>query len=152
MATDGLWDKLTNEEVIALVGGYLDALERGQADAEAAFSSIESDETSSPAVMNTPHSPPPTPRSSREFTFQDNNVSTHLIRNALGGASEEKLCAMMSIPPPMCRAFRDDITVTVVFFGGARGDLVGPGVGIGQSKKSTDVKGEEVKKEEVLKA
>ncbi|RUS25889.1 phosphatase 2C-like domain-containing protein [Jimgerdemannia flammicorona] len=112
MATDGLWDKLSNDEVVALVGGYLDALEKGEANA--ALESIN--DVSSSVSTDTPHSPQTT---ERQFTFQDNNVSTHLIRNALGGASDDKLCAIMSIPPPMCRTFRDDITVTVIFFGEA---------------------------------
>ncbi|RUO96390.1 phosphatase 2C-like domain-containing protein [Jimgerdemannia flammicorona] len=120
MATDGLWDKLSNDEVVALVGGYLSALERGEADVVPEFNPIS---VSASVTTDTPQSPPGRSRSKRQFTFKDNNASTHLIRNALGGASDDKLSAMMSIPPPMCRAFRDDITVTVVFFGEA-GDVL----------------------------
>ncbi|KAG0011060.1 hypothetical protein BGZ80_000977, partial [Entomortierella chlamydospora] len=54
----------------------------------------------------------------RQFTFKDkSNASTHLVRNALGGGDEGKLAATLSIPAPMSRVYRDDITVTVVFFG-----------------------------------
>ncbi|KAI1321814.1 hypothetical protein EDD11_000090 [Mortierella claussenii] len=54
----------------------------------------------------------------RQFTFKDpTNASTHLVRNALGGGDDDKLAATLSIPAPMSRIYRDDITVTVIFFG-----------------------------------
>ena len=52
------------------------------------------------------------------FLLQDNNVSTHLIRNALSnGGSKEQTSMIISIPNPVSRRYRDDLTVTVVFFG-----------------------------------
>nr|CAG8510500.1 1572_t:CDS:2 [Entrophospora candida] len=70
IATDGLWDRLSNNEVVEL----------------------------------------------KNFVLEDENASTHLIRNSLGGADNKILCSLLSIPPPMSRRHRDDITVTVIFF------------------------------------
>lgn len=51
---------------------------------------------------------------------EDNNCATHLIRNAIGqtehGISHGKLSAMLTLPENYVRYYRDDITVTVVYF------------------------------------
>ncbi|CAH7683169.1 hypothetical protein PPACK8108_LOCUS16534 [Phakopsora pachyrhizi] len=47
----------------------------------------------------------------KSFIFEDDNVATHLIRNALGGSSREKVGALLSIPAPHSRRYRDDITL-----------------------------------------
>ena len=47
---------------------------------------------------------------------EDDNVATHLVRNALGGADHEMLCGLTGIQPPLSRNARDDITVQVIFF------------------------------------
>lgn len=50
----------------------------------------------------------------------DTNAATHLIRNALGGTEygidHGKLSQLLMLPADMVRVFRDDITVTVVYF------------------------------------
>merc|ERR1719153_288922 len=50
----------------------------------------------------------------------DSNAATHLIRSALGGTAygvdHGRLSQMLSLPQDMVRMFRDDITITVVFF------------------------------------
>ncbi|KAK3914104.1 [Pyruvate dehydrogenase [acetyl-transferring]]-phosphatase 1, mitochondrial [Frankliniella fusca] len=50
----------------------------------------------------------------------DKNAATHLIRNALGGSeyglSHGKLSQLLSLPQSIVRLFRDDITITVVYF------------------------------------
>lgn len=50
------------------------------------------------------------------WAFVDDNLSTHLIRNALGGGDEKELRQIMSIPAGTSRRYRDDITVTVVWW------------------------------------
>lgn len=53
-----------------------------------------------------------------QYILKDDNVSTHLIRNALSaGGNPEYVSTLVSIPSPMSRRYRDDLTVTVVFFG-----------------------------------
>lgn len=50
----------------------------------------------------------------------DRNAATHLLRNALGGTEygidHVKLSQLLSIPQELVRGFRDDITITVVYF------------------------------------
>ncbi|KAH3687362.1 hypothetical protein WICPIJ_001639 [Wickerhamomyces pijperi] len=56
--------------------------------------------------------------SQHEYLLEDSNVSTHLIRNALSlGGSKEYVSTLVSIPSSKSRRYRDDLTVTVVFFG-----------------------------------
>lgn len=50
------------------------------------------------------------------WAFADDNVSAHLIRNAFGGGDEMSLRQMLSIPAPLSRRYRDDVTVTVVWW------------------------------------
>ncbi|KAF9129292.1 hypothetical protein BG015_004212 [Linnemannia schmuckeri] len=148
MATDGLWDKLTSDEAVQLVGQLLDGktghdemiLDREailayrrqlKAKRLAALPSAlsskgdqvapikqqqqeEEEEELTPANL-TPKGPV---SQVRKFTYRDQaNASTHLIRNALGGADDDKVAATLLIPSPQSRQHRDDITVTVVFFG-----------------------------------
>jgi len=50
----------------------------------------------------------------------DRNAATHLLRNALGGTEygidHAKLSQLLSMPQELVRVFRDDITITVVYF------------------------------------
>lgn len=50
----------------------------------------------------------------------DKNGATHLIRHALGGTDygieHSKISHMLSLPQDIVRLFRDDITVTVIYF------------------------------------
>lgn len=50
----------------------------------------------------------------------DKNGATHLIRHALGGTDygieHSKLSHMLSLPRDVVRLFRDDMTVTVIYF------------------------------------
>ncbi|KAF9425913.1 hypothetical protein BGZ76_003023 [Entomortierella beljakovae] len=135
MATDGLWDKLTSDEVIQLVGDLLDGkqgqeklvLDRQEiktiADKvqsiKAAVTGKKGDQVQEEPELTPTNLPPKGPVSQiRQFTFKDkSNASTHLVRNALGGGDDERLAATLSIPAPMSRVYRDDITVTVIFFG-----------------------------------
>lgn len=51
---------------------------------------------------------------------KDRNAATHLIRNALGGTEygidHGKLSQLLTLPSDVSRLFRDDITVTVIYF------------------------------------
>ncbi|KAK3839218.1 MAG: phophatase 2C family protein [Linnemannia elongata] len=137
MATDGLWDKLTNDEVIQLVGDLLDGktgqeklvLDREEVKAikgklqaiQGAITGKKNEQNEEAEELTPANLPPKGPASQiRQFTFKDqSNASTHLVRNALGGGDADQLAATLSIPSPMSRVYRDDITVTVIFFGQA---------------------------------
>jgi pyruvate dehydrogenase phosphatase len=46
----------------------------------------------------------------------DSNTATHVIRNALGGSDNKYISDLLAIPSPKCRNYRDDMTVTIVYF------------------------------------
>ncbi|EDR11078.1 uncharacterized protein LACBIDRAFT_247779, partial [Laccaria bicolor S238N-H82] len=100
LATDGLWDCLTNEEVVGLVGVWLDR----QKVSSAQKSGNEK------TVMYRWW------RAKKRFIDVDNNVAVHLVRNALGGADRDLTTALLYLEPPRSRRYRDDISVQVVLF------------------------------------
>ena len=64
------------------------------------------------------------------FVVEDKNAATHLVRNALGGKDRDMVCALLTLPSPYSRRYRDDLTVEVIFFGdgeaagGGRGEVL----------------------------
>ncbi|KAK3315138.1 protein phosphatase 2C [Apodospora peruviana] len=132
MATDGLWEMLTNEEVVGLVGKWIETQQVGsQADSvwSRAFSSVKRGlpvEGSSEAADGGKGEGQKTPirveqwgssKADDRFVVEDKNVATHLIRNALGGKNREQVSALLTLPSPHSRRYRDDLTVQVIFFG-----------------------------------
>lgn len=111
LATDGLWDELSSEEVVALVGGHFAGL-KGSIP-KATLPTLVPTTSGSHTVEGKD-----VRRATTDGTwaFRDENISTHLIRNAFGGANELKLRRLLSIPAPLARRYRDDITVTVVWW------------------------------------
>jgi len=111
LATDGLWDQLSSQDVVALVGGHLAGLKGSIPKSD--LPKLVPTSTGTAAVEG---------KSERRelvegaWAFVDDNPGTHLIRNALGGANNYELRRMMSIPAPHSRSHRDDITVTVVWW------------------------------------
>jgi pyruvate dehydrogenase phosphatase len=112
LATDGLWDELSSEEVVALVGGYFSGL-KGTI-SKSSLQTLVPTTASSPTVQGKEHTRGRAKRGS--WAFEDDNVSAHLIRNALGGGDEDELRKVLSIPAPYSRRWRDDITVTVIWW------------------------------------
>ena len=55
------------------------------------------------------------------FVVEDKNAATHLVRNALGGKDQDQLSALLTLPSPFSRRYRDDLTVEVIFFGEGTG-------------------------------
>jgi len=111
LATDGLWDQLSSEDVVALVGGHLSGLKGSIPKSD--LPNLVPTSTGTAAVEG---------KSKRRelaegaWAFVDDNPGTHLIRNALGGANNYQLRRTLSIPAPYSRSHRDDITVTVVWW------------------------------------
>ena len=51
------------------------------------------------------------------FAIEDlDNAAVCLAKNALGGKRRSMFCGAMTVPPPIRRNVRDDITVQVIFF------------------------------------
>lgn len=111
LATDGLWDKLSSEDVVALVGGHLKGL-KGVV-SKTALPELVPTTSGAPTVEGKDKK---RNSSSGSWSFEDENISSHLIRNAFGGGDAENLRKLMSIPAPTARSYRDDTTVTVVWW------------------------------------
>ncbi|KAI9832969.1 MAG: hypothetical protein M1826_000748 [Phylliscum demangeonii] len=162
LATDGLWEMLSNDEVVGLVGQWLDAqLRAGRPPSAPPASWLgqlfrRPPSATSPAASRLPVEPatttaveagadpkspirplqwgvPTTPNASARFVLEDQNAATHLVRNALGGRDRDTLCALLTLPSPYARRYRDDLTVQVIFFGEGEGEgepgESGPGKG-----------------------
>jgi len=121
MATDGLWEMLTNEEVVGLVGQWLDAEgsqngrgsqsqswvkswrstqkelpidQKGAASGEGQRAPIRQQQWGTKTSMN------------ERFVVEDKNAATHLVRNALGGKDQDQLSALLTLPSPFSRRYR----------------------------------------------
>ncbi|KAK0654675.1 (Pyruvate dehydrogenase (acetyl-transferring))-phosphatase 1 [Lasiodiplodia hormozganensis] len=133
MATDGLWEMLTNEEVVGLVGQWLESQaegKNGQSNTNAWLKSWFSQQKGLPIEkdgLQQDMSGQRAPIRQRQwgvkgseterFIVEDKNAATHLVRNALGGKNQDQLCALLTLPSPFSRRYRDDLTVEVIFFG-----------------------------------
>ena len=116
LATDGLWDEITSSEAVTLVGGHLAKLTGtiSEEELKRKVPTLLSSDPSAQTVEGKDKSR--AAKGGRTWAFVDDNVSTHLIRNAFGGADTEKLRRLLSIPAPFSRNYRDDVTVTVVWW------------------------------------
>ncbi|KAI1330647.1 protein phosphatase 2C [Xylariaceae sp. FL0255] len=131
MATDGLWEMLTNEEVVGLVGRWIESQSVEQSSSLGSVWSkifgsspqslpVETGGQGGPDGQKTPirlRQWGISPDEKDRFVVKDKNVATHLIRNALGGKNEEQVCALLTLVAPFSRRYRDDLTVQVIFFG-----------------------------------
>lgn len=110
MATDGMWDTVSSQQGVDLVGSWLES-QAGEG-------------------RNSKAEPSYGPFDFRKFwngvnwkfvgertTTQDDNAAVHLVRNSLGGNHHELIAGRLAFSPPFSRRVRDDITVQVVFFG-----------------------------------
>lgn len=92
LATDGLWDMLSSEQAVGLVADLLKQKSEKR--------------LSKPADDTSPG----------QGVLLEQNAATHLIRHALGGNDHSFVAQMLLVPEQYRRMWRDDITVTVVFF------------------------------------
>lgn len=124
MASDGLYEMLSNEEIVGLVVKWMESKKMIKPNT-GFLSSVwqRSKSQQLPEVVDvTETSGKPKERYRRKekmngYLLEDENVSTHLIRNALSnGGSKDDVNLLVSIPSPLSRRYRDDLTVTVVFF------------------------------------
>ena len=136
MATDGLWESLTSEEAVGLVGLFKEAQRNrfGTREPVGGYSPdalpvwmAERDDTVRYKQWG----------AEKQFVMSDGNAATHLPRNALGGADKDLTATLLGMQTPRSRkyrcvwfvlgvvvscsrilrhVFRDDMTVLVVFF------------------------------------
>ncbi|KAJ6515633.1 phophatase 2C family protein [Mycena sanguinolenta] len=117
LATDGLWDELSSEDVVQLVGGHLAGLSgvipKNQLAARVPIKAGAEAVEGKAARRKR--------ESEGKWAFVDENPSAHLIRNAFGGGDTTALRQLLSIPAPLARRHRDDVSVTVVWWEEAKG-------------------------------
>lgn len=121
LATDGLWEMLTNEEVVGLVGKWLEgqANKASTSQSDSVWTNLFSAQKKGLPVEHGSESAQAdgqkTPIRVRQwgidqdddrFVVRDSNVATHLIRNALGGKNEEMVSALLTLPSPFSRRYR----------------------------------------------
>lgn len=136
LATDGLWEMLTNEEVVGLVGQWIEAQKnkKGNPSAlESAWSRVfgasdasgkplpieEAKKTAAPGGSSSGNADPEgqrapirlqqwgvDPNAKGRFVTRDDNAATHLVRNALGGSNQEQVSALLTLPAPFSRRYR----------------------------------------------
>lgn len=107
MATDGLWDNLSNQQAVDLVGKWLDS--QGTKDSKP-------DPTYGPFDFSHFRKGVDRRFTEERTTTQDENAAVHLMRNSLGGNHYEMIAGRLAFDSPFARYVRDDITVQVVFF------------------------------------
>lgn len=133
LATDGLWEMLSNEEVVGLVGQWLEKQASSSKTTSSASSWLQSWFSSQKASLPVDHHDEGANGGQRapirqqqwgvesgkddRFVVEDTNAATHLVRNALGGKDKDMISALLTLPSPYSRRYRDDLTVQVIFFG-----------------------------------
>ncbi|KAJ5188524.1 hypothetical protein N7491_004848 [Penicillium cf. griseofulvum] len=108
LATDGLWDYLSNKQGVDLVGNWLEQ-GTGQTKREAEPTDRQFDFGRFWKDVDWRFV-------EERTTTQDDNAAVHLMRNSLGGNHHELIAGRLAFDPPFSRRVRDDITVQVVFF------------------------------------
>lgn len=128
MGSDGLFEMLSNDEVVSLVVQWMDSHPITPSSTASTKSGGMWDKLFGKSENNNKVVDLTTDKDAMKPPFrhkgavlqpivEDENVATHLIRNALGGADREQVSMLLSIPSPQSRNYRDDLTATVIFFG-----------------------------------
>jgi pyruvate dehydrogenase phosphatase len=118
LATDGLWDELSNAEVVSLVAGHFQGLKGNirKSDLPSLVPTTIGEASGIDGKSVARQESKARVAQTGSWAFKDQNLSAHLIRNAFGGADEGHLRRLLSIPAPLSRRSRDDVTVTVVWW------------------------------------
>ncbi|KAI1158864.1 pyruvate dehydrogenase [Nemania serpens] len=109
MASDGLWDLVSNDQAVNIVAKWVESKVAGTRDSEevpeyAPFHFGKFTDEMDYQFMDC------------RMTTRDDNAAVHLIRNALGGNHHDLVASRLAFGPPYCRHIRDDMTVQVIFF------------------------------------
>lgn len=109
IASDGLWELLSPLEVVRMVGEHMGG--------KAALTPIRIPKDKKLKEIN---SILLARREGLNNVPEDRNAATHLIRNALGGTDigveHSRISFFLSFPQDVVRYYRDDISITVVYF------------------------------------
>lgn len=110
MASDGLWDMLSSQQAVDLVGCWLGAEVRNS------NSNTKGQSTDGPFDFGKLEKGTEWKFKKDRTTVQDENAAVHLVRNSLGGNHHELVAGRLAFDAPFSRGVRDDITVQVAFF------------------------------------
>ncbi|XP_014257544.1 pyruvate dehydrogenase [acetyl-transferring]-phosphatase 1, mitochondrial [Cimex lectularius] len=109
IASDGLWDLLSPLQVVRLVGEHMSG--------KAALTPLRLPNNTK---LKDIHKILVQRREGLNKVPIDKNAATHLFRNALGGTDygieHSRISQLLSLSQDIVRLFRDDITVTVIYF------------------------------------
>ncbi|CAH0401973.1 unnamed protein product [Chilo suppressalis] len=110
IASDGIWDMMTTVQSVKLVGEHM----KGKVffnPLKLPRKNIQLGDINDLLLHR---------KESLKSKPKDRNAATHLIRHAVGGTEygvdHSRLAHLLSLPQDVCRMFRDDMTVTVVYF------------------------------------
>ena len=104
MASDGLWEQLTDDRVVQIVSAFLEGKE-----------TADRYRITRPTTLRDLNEQLQRRKIGLANKTDDNNAATHLIRHALGN-QHNKVSEMLTLPQDLVRYYRDDITITVVLF------------------------------------
>jgi len=119
MASDGIWDELSNEDVVNLVSQHLEERKKG------AHRRLINQTKLPPSLLIQKKTAEEMKKDKNNLIISerkvpavltDSNAATHVIRNALGGSDDKYISDLLTIPSPKCRNYRDDMTVTIIYF------------------------------------
>ncbi|CAH1968188.1 unnamed protein product [Acanthoscelides obtectus] len=110
LATDGLWDIMTPLQAVRLVGEHM----KGKvtlSPLKLPKKNMKLIEINEMLLQR---------KEGLEMKPRDSNAATHIIRHALGGTEfgidHMKISQLLTLPDDVVRVFRDDITITIVYF------------------------------------
>ncbi|KYK54453.1 pyruvate dehydrogenase [Drechmeria coniospora] len=108
LASDGLWDVISNDDAVACIQRWLAAKKAGRAETVTpAPSKFAVGEDGYASWKATPEM----------FAIEDlDSAAVCLVKNALGGRRRAMFCGAMTAYAPVSRYVRDDMTVQVIFF------------------------------------
>lgn len=115
LATDGLWDHISNEDAVRCVEQWLELKRGAKFTPELVREQKSLSTTAEVTIATEGHgSWRATPD---HFSFEDaDSAAVCLIRNAFGGTRRDLFRGVLAESSPRSRDVRDDITVQVIFF------------------------------------
>lgn len=116
IATDGLWEMLNNNEVVGLVGQWVEQ-QRASGTNKSWLKSLFGNDKALPVEVSQQDAAGGQRAPIRQqqydisgvasrFVTEDNNAATHLVRNAMGGKNKDMVCALLTLPSPYSRRYR----------------------------------------------
>ncbi|KAB8253817.1 protein serine/threonine phosphatase 2C [Aspergillus pseudonomiae] len=120
LASDGFWNHMSSDDAVHCVSLWVDTQKRIGLDVDTNTNTTAGIKYASASTTKESGPCEGYPYNwivKREnFIVEDDNVATHLVRNAFGGKDRNLFCSVLSTIPPEAKEARDDVTVVVVMF------------------------------------